>query len=283
GTRIYTFAWTLLECMRACAESNVAMLILDRPNPLGGCIIEGPMLSRGYESFVGGAKIPMRHGLTIAELARFFQHEDHLDLALDIVSMESWCSDSVWQDLGRAWIPPSPNLPTTQSVRLYPGQVLLEGTNLSEGRGTTVPFEMVGAPFIDAEALAAALQQVFSDSVRVLPACFRPTFDKWAGELCGGVSLHVIGPDRFRSFPMTIRMLAEIKRLYPSGFRWLDPPYEYELEKQPIDILYGNDQLRLQLGVVEPSLLSAAPNVVQYRENIGEAMLYSSGESRFRD
>jgi uncharacterized protein YbbC (DUF1343 family) len=283
GTRIYTFAWTLLECMRACAEANVSMLILDRPNPLGGCIIEGPMLSRGCQSFVGGTTIPMRHGLTIAELGRLFQRREQLDLALETVAMESWCSDSVWKDLGRAWIPPSPNLPTSHSVRLYPGQVLLEGTNLSEGRGTTVPFEMIGAPFIDAEILAAELQQVIADSVRVLPACFRPTFDKWAGELCGGISIHVVEPDRFRSFSMTIHLLAEIQRLYPSGFRWLDPPYEYEFEKQPIDILYGNEQLRLQLGDVEPSLLSAAPNLVHYREDVGESMLYSSDETRFRE
>lgn len=278
GTRVYTYIWTVLECMRACAGSDVRMLVLDRPNPLGGCVVEGPLLEKDFLSFVGGASIPMRHGLTIGEMARWFRDEFYLDLELDVVPMAGWSPERFYDDLGRIWIPPSPNLPTTHSVRMYPGQVLLEGTNLSEGRGTTIPFEVVGAPFIDADSLATKLNEQLDRSVRVLPTVFQPTFDKWAGHSCGGVSFHVLDRLAFRSFATTVTTLQLIQQDYPNDFRWLDPPYEYETKKPPIDILYGSDHLRDRLSQADAAELARAVDSNKWFLNASGALLYEAEE-----
>lgn len=281
GTRIYTFAWTVLECLRACAESHVRVLVLDRPNPLGIQIVEGPELIGSFSSFVGGATIPMRHALTLGELARMFHREESLGLDLQIVPMVGYESGGRWCDLDRLWIPPSPNVPTMLSVDHYPGQVLLEGTNLSEGRGTTIPFQLLGAPFIEPEAFAEHVRGLRDDSFRILPTQFRPTFDKWANQSCGGVSLHIMDPERYRAFSMTIRLLEIVLRLHPNEFQWLDPPYEYETVKPPIDILYGNDRLRTQLGTRSWEELSATVELDDYGQRLDSILLYSDG-SRFR-
>jgi len=281
GTRVYTYVWTMLECMHACSAANVAMTVLDRPNPLGGRVIEGPLLGENYTSFVGGASIPMRHGLTIGELARLFQIEFQIDLDLEVVPLRGWETVSPFDLLGRNWIPPSPNLPTLNSVRMYPGQVLLEGCNLSEGRGTTIPFEVIGAPFIDPDQLTASLNEILDGSVRTLPTVFCPTFDKWQGEFCGGVSFHILDPVAFRSFPTTLWALHRIQQMKPESFRWIDPPYEYETEKPPIDILYGGNELREQLGQVDPQLLARAPNSDQWRERTDQSLLYATASERF--
>ena len=187
GTRVYMFVWTMLECLNACAEAGVSVLVLDRPNPIGGNIIEGPLLDIRYRSFVGGAAIPMRHGLTIGEMARLLNVEQNIGVNLSVFSMTGWSREQNFSDLNRAWIPPSPNLSRLESTLVYPGQVLLEGTNVSEGRGTTTPFEIVGAPFIDAHILHHAMTSLELPGVSFLPIQFRPTFDKWSGEVCGGV------------------------------------------------------------------------------------------------
>jgi uncharacterized protein YbbC (DUF1343 family) len=247
GTRIYTFIWTLLECLRACAESGVAVVVLDRPNPLGGVVFEGPLLDERFISFVGEWPIPMRHGLTLGELARLFVREGKLDVDLHVVAMEGWRREMLFAETGRAWVPPSPNMQRFETAVVYPGQVLLEGTNLSEGRGTTLPFELVGAPWLDPWELARELDQHEHPGLFLRPVRFQPTFDKHRGESCGGGALHVMDAGAVRSFEFTLALLAAANRLAPDDFAWLPPPYEYEHERPPIDILFGSDRLRTAL------------------------------------
>lgn len=247
GTRVYTYIWTMLECLWACAEASLPVIVLDRPNPLAGDVVEGPRLDLNYRSFVGGAAIPMRHGLTIGEMARLLNAQLDMGVELDVIPMTGWSAELAYEDLGRIWIPPSPNLPTFRAAQVYPGQVLLEGSNLSEGRGTTTPFEIVGAPYVDAVTLQQAMASEDLPGVRFLPIQFRPTFDKWSRVLCGGVSVHVTQPTVFRPYAMTITLLSIVQDLWPDDFGWLDPPYEYETEMSPIDIISGSDRLRTTL------------------------------------
>jgi uncharacterized protein YbbC (DUF1343 family) len=271
GTRVYTFVWTLRECLIAGAAADVAVVVLDRPNPLGGCVVEGPLLERGHESFVGGATIPLRHALTLGELARLLNHEQQIGARMEVVPMTGWRREMLFDETGRDWVMPSPNMPRTTTAMLYPGGVLLEGTNLSEGRGTTLPFEVVGAPFIDPERLLNELAPLVSASrtptplgLALRPIRFVPTFDKWKGKCCGGVALHVVDPPAVRSVAMILHILAAVHRLWPRDFAWLPPPYEYEREKMPIDILYGSARLReaLDLDSTKPSDSLAELSVV---------------------
>lgn len=247
GTRVYTFAWTVLYCLEACAAHDIPVVILDRPNPLGNRC-EGPLLDGDFRSFVGGASIPMRHGLTLGELARLLNSELGIHAELDVIRVEGCPPGTTFDRLARHWIPPSPNLPTFQSALVYPGQVLLEGTNLSEGRGTTTPFEICGAPFIDADRLCDLLREFDLPGVRFLPIQFRPTFDKWAGHSCGGVTLHMTDPEIFRPYRTSVTLLAAVFQCWPESAQWLAPPYEYEFDKTPIDILSGSRRLRTTLS-----------------------------------
>jgi uncharacterized protein YbbC (DUF1343 family) len=226
----------------------VRVVVLDRPNPLGGKVAEGPLLEAGYESFVGGAAIPLRHGLTIGEVALWLNREQQIGAELDVVPMAGWRREMLFDRTGRTWVLPSPNMPRVSTALLYPGQVLLEGTNLSEGRGTTTPFEVVGAPFIDPHRLVAELQRAELPGLALRPIRFVPTFDKWRGKSCGGVALHIVDPGAVRSVAMTLQILAAVKRLWPQDFAWLPPPYEYEREKMPIDILFGSPRLRERMS-----------------------------------
>jgi len=242
GTRVYTYAWTLTNCMRACAERGVAVMVLDRPNPLGGVVAEGARLDPAYESFVGGAQVPMRHGLTLGELARHCDQALGIGCAPHTAKMRGWRRDMLWADTGLAWVPPSPNLPRHEGALVYPGQVLLEGTNLSEGRGTTTPFEQFGAPWLDPRALQDALGDV--DGAALRPVAFEPTFQKFAGQPCRGLYAHVTEPGLLRSYALTLRLLRAIRRHHGDALRWNDPPYEYEEKLLPIDILAGGDAAR---------------------------------------
>lgn len=252
GTRVYTFAWTVQQCLIACAEANKPVVVLDRPNPIGGIMVEGPLLAPGYESFVGGASIPLRHGLTLAELARLLNAEQKIGATLEVVPMAGWRRGMQYHDTGRAWAAPSPNMPRARTALFYPGQVLLEGTNLSEGRGTTTPFEVVGAPFIDPHVLAGELAALKLPGLAIRPIRFVPTFDKWSSQRCGGLALHALDTRAIRSVTITLQILATVRRLYPKEFAWLPPPYEYEHDKMPIDILFGSSRLR-------EALLSESP------------------------
>jgi len=244
GARYYTFIWTLLLCMEACADAGVAITVLDRPNPLGGLRTGGTVLDTAYRSFVGLAPIPMRHGLTIGELAGFFAAWRGLDLELEVVAMEGWERSMEFDATGLPWVMPSPNMPTLDTARVYPGGCLLEGTNLSEGRGTTRPFEIFGAPFIDPEALVKALSDWNLPGCRLRPVHFEPTFHKFAREVCGGVQVHVTDPAVFEPVTTYTAAIGAIWNLYPGQFAWGRPPYEYETEKLPIDILAGGEGWR---------------------------------------
>ncbi len=244
GTRIYTYIWTITHCLEVCAERRLPVIILDRPNPLGGEVVEGPILDPEYTSFVGRAAIPMRHGLTLGELSRLLNRRMGIQANLTVIPCRNVQISELWPEHDRAWIMTSPNMQRWETVVVYPGQVLLEGSNLSEGRGTTLPFEFCGAPWIDPFRLAAVLNEQALPGVWFRPVRFRPTFDKWAGQSCGGVAFQVTDVAAFRSYAATLHLLAAVRHLYPDEFAWLPPPYEYERIKPPIDILSGSSALR---------------------------------------
>ncbi|MEZ6041524.1 MAG: DUF1343 domain-containing protein [Planctomycetaceae bacterium] len=244
GTRVYTYIWTLMYCLQDCAKAGKSVVIFDRPNPVTGLYCEGPLLDPAFRSFVGEAAIPMRHGLTIAEMADFLNRTQAIGADISVVPMTGWKRSMWFDDTDRHWIPPSPNMPTIQTATVYPGQVLLEGTNLSEGRGTTFPFEVVGAPYVNAEKLAHDMNALALEGVRFLPTYFTPAFDKWRDCSCAGVSIHVTDRNVFQSYAMTVHLIATCAGLWPSDFRFNDPPYEYETVKPPIDIISGSDELR---------------------------------------
>lgn len=252
GTRVYTFVWTMLECLRACAEAGVPVCILDRPNPLGGLVVEGPLIVPGFQSFVGNASIPMRHGLTMAELALLLNHELQVGADVRVIPMSGWQRTDLWPALQREWVPPSPNVPRWETCFVYPGQVLLEGLSLSEGRGTTRPFEICGAPGIEPERLLAQLNQRSQPGLTCRALRFRPTFDKFAGQVCGGVALHVRQPELVRSFHWTLCLLQAVHSIWPERLQLLAPPYEYEYRLAPLDILYGSADLRHALTGQSP-------------------------------
>ncbi|HEX4639337.1 MAG TPA: DUF1343 domain-containing protein [Chthoniobacterales bacterium] len=239
GARYYTFIWTLYLCMRACQKAGVRVVVLDRPNPINGVSTEGPTIASGYESFVGMHPIPIRHGKTIGELATQFREEAFPDCRLSILPMKNWKREMWFDQTGLPWVMPSPNMPTLETATVYPGMCLLEGTNISEGRGTTRPFEIFGAPFIDAEKLCRVLNDLKLPGVFFRENYFQPTFQKFAGELCGGAQIHVLDRNAYRSFQTGIEIIRNIRKLYPGSFAWKRPPYEYEREKLPIQILLG--------------------------------------------
>jgi uncharacterized protein YbbC (DUF1343 family) len=247
GARYYTFAWTMILAMGACARAGVRVVVLDRPNPLGGERIEGNMPDPAFASFVGLLPLPVRHGLTIGELARYANREHGIGCDLTVVPMRGWRRAMLWEDTGLPWVPPSPNMPTPDTARVYPGGCLIEGTNLSEGRGTTRPFEWTGAPFLDAHRYASALARLALPGVHFRPARFVPTFHKWAGRTCDGVQIHVTDRERFKPFLTTLALIAVARRSAPRAFAWKRPPYEFEHRRLPIDILCGTDHIRLAL------------------------------------
>ena len=245
GTRVYTFVYTMAYCLRAGARKGIPVIVCDRPNPIGGRTVEGPMLQPGYESFVGLYPIALRHGLTVAELATMFNEQFGIGAQLEVVSMEGWARGQWWDETGVPWVMPSPNMPTLETAVVYPGMVLFEGTSMSEGRGTTRPFELVGHPGIDADSFAAGLNAQQLPGVHFRPAYFEPTFQKHARVTCGGCQLHVTDRERFRSVDAAVALLCAFRDALPDGrLPWRPPPYEYEHEKMPIDILAGSDGLR---------------------------------------
>jgi uncharacterized protein YbbC (DUF1343 family) len=258
GTRVYTYIYTMANCMRAAAKHGVRVVVCDRPNPVGGTAIEGATLRPEYTSFVGQFPIPLRHGLTIGELARLFNDEFGIGAALDVVPLDGWRRWMYFDETALPWVMPSPNLPTLDSTIVYPGAVLFEGTMLSEGRGTTRPFELVGAPWLDGDRLAQAMNARGLPGVHFRPAFFEPTFQKHARETCGGCQIHVLDRTRFEPVRAAVELIAECRAQNPSRFAWREPPYEYEHQKAPIDILFGSDRLRLTIdaGTAAETLVS---------------------------
>ena len=247
GSRYYTFAWTLALAMQAAAELHLPVIVLDRPNPLGGERLEGNWPDPRFASFVGLFPLPVRHGLTIAEHAAYMNETHGFGCDLTVVPMQGWRRSMRWADTGLPWVAPSPNMPTTDTALVYPGGCLLEGTNLSEGRGTTRPFELVGAPYLDGERLAGALARRGLPGVRFRPVAFEPAFHKWQGRRCGGVQVHVTDAERFRSFATYVALIAEARRQGGTRFRWKRPPYEFQWRKLPFDLIAGEDRLRIAI------------------------------------
>jgi len=247
GTRVYTFIYTMALAMEAARDCNKRFVVLDRPNPINGVQIEGNILEPEFQSFVGMFPIPMRHGMTIGELALMFNRHFGIGCDLEVVRMEGWRRKMWFEDTGLPWVMPSPNMPTIDTAAVYPGSVMIEGANISEGRGTTRPFEIIGAPFIDPEALTDALTKDTFPGVMFRPVHFEPTFHKFAGALCGGIQIHVTDRNAFKPVITGVAIISAIRGLYTDRFEWRPPPYEYVHDKLPFDVINGSSGLREQI------------------------------------
>ena len=258
GTRVYTYVYTMANCLRAARRRGLPVVVCDRPNPIGGEAVEGPVLDPAFASFVGQFPIPLRHGMTIGELARLFNDRFGIGAELEVVPLEGWSRAAYHDEAGAPWVIPSPNLPTLDSAIVYPGAVLLEGTLLSEGRGTTRPFELFGAPGIDPEGLAGRLNALDLPGALFRPATFEPTFQKHAGRPCGGCQIHVTDRRAFRPVLTGAAVIAACREALGDRFGWREPPYEYERDKMPIDVLSGSPALRRQVDAGRPAAEVAA-------------------------
>ncbi len=247
GTRVYTFATTVAYCMAAAADAGKRVVVLDRPNPINGLDVEGPCLDPAFASFVGPHPIAMRHGMTMAELARLFNAMAERPCDLEVVPMHGWDRGMFFRDTGLSWVIPSPNLPTPEAALVYPGLVLWDGTNVSEGRGTTLPFEQFGAPFVDGRRMIEAMGGPEPPGAVLRPVAFEPTSNKWAGRRCDGAQIHVTGARDYRPFRTAVRLLEAVMRISGDAFQWKPPPYEYETERLPIDMIFGGPAIRRHL------------------------------------
>lgn len=252
GSRYYTFIWTMALAMEACARDGKKMIVLDRPNPIGGLHVEGNLIEDSYRSFVGLYPITNRHGMTAGELARLFNEEFGIGCDLIIIPMKGWTRSQWFDQTGLPWVMPSPNMPTLDTAIVYPGACLFEGTNLSEGRGTTRPFELMGAPWINPYSLIEELAKEDLPGVRFRPVSFQPTFQKFAGQLCGGIQQHVVDRESYRPVRTGLAIIKVARRLWSREFDWRPPPYEYELERPAIDVLTGSSRIREQIEAGAP-------------------------------
>lgn len=277
GTRVYTFFTTLSYCMEAAAETGTQVLILDRPNPAGGLQVEGNCLDPAYASFVGRYPVPMRHGLTIGEFAGYINHFFGIGCDLEVIPMTGWRRRMYFDETGLAWVPPSPNLPAVSSTVVYPGQVIWEGTNVSEGRGTALPFEIFGAPFFRTEAIEKKIGKSFPEGAVLRPAIFEPTSGKWAQTPCSGYQIHVTDRRSFMPFRTSLKLLSLIIELFGDFFAWKQPPYEYEYEKLPFDLITGDPGIRKHIEAGgDPLELEKKwrPQLERYLESVRRFYLY---------
>jgi uncharacterized protein YbbC (DUF1343 family) len=244
GCRIYTFVYTMANCMRVARALGKRVVVCDRPNPIGGEAVAGNVLDPAFASFVGLYPIPTRHGMTAGELARLFNATQGIGCDLEVVPMEGW-SRAMWMDDTDApWVLPSPNMPTLDTASVFPGTVHLEGTQMSEGRGTTRPFELVGAPYIDPEGYGRRLNALGLPGVYYRPTVFQPTFQKHGGRSCGGVQIHVLDREAFEPVKAGLAVVKVAYDMYTSAFKWKEPPYEYVFDKNPFDVISGTSALR---------------------------------------
>lgn len=244
GCRVYTFIYTMANAMKSCAEFGKKMFVLDRPNPINGVSVEGSLLEAGHESFVGQFPIPMRHGLTVGELAQYFNEEFIINCDLTVITMDNWKREDFYDETDAPWVMPSPNMPTVETAIVFPGTVYFEGTEVSEGRGTTRPFEIVGAPFIDADELAEALKSLKLPGAIFRPIHFLPTFQKYMGKDCGGIFIHVTEREVFEPVLTGLALLKTIFDLYPNDFNWKQTAYEYVFDRNPFDVIDGSLKTR---------------------------------------
>jgi uncharacterized protein YbbC (DUF1343 family) len=252
GTRVYTFIYTLSHCMEAARQYGKKIIVLDRPNPLGGLRVEGNLLVPDCASFVGRYPIPMRHGLTIGEIAVLFNTRFGIGCDLDVVSMRGWRREMTVGQAGLPWVAPSPNLPTPASAMVYPGQVIWEGTNISEARGTTQPFELFGAPFLVPDRLIEQIDTSLLNGALLRPVEFEPTANKWAGHSCKGFQIHVTDPGVYSPYALSLAFYRAIYQTYPDRFAYKQPPYEYETKRLPMDLILGDRQIRIQIEAGRP-------------------------------
>jgi len=247
GTRVYTFITTMLYCLKEIAKAGKRILILDRPNPLGGVIVEGNLLRPEFYSLVGASTLPMRHGMTIGELSYLFKDAFTIDCDITVLPLKGWRRHMLWKDTGLRWIMPSPNMPLSETTLVYPGQVIWEGTNISEGRGTCRPFEIFGAPFINPSIIKKGLASKDIKGCCPQEYFFRPTFNKWKGQLCGGFMIHTLNPYIYRPYRTSLALLKIIMETYRDDFAWGKPPYEYDFKRPPIDLIFGDSSIRTML------------------------------------
>jgi uncharacterized protein YbbC (DUF1343 family) len=277
GCRIYTFAYTMANCMLAAGKFGKKIIVCDRPNPINGRAVAGNMLEKGQESFVGQYPLPTRHGMTLGELARMFNDQFEINCELEIVPMEGWDRNCWHDETDAPWVMPSPNMPTLEAATVFPGTVHFEGTQVSEGRGTTRPFEMVGAPYIVSEEFAARLNEANLPGVYFRSCIFRPTFQKHAGISCGGVQLHVINRGNFEPVATGLTMVKAAYDLYPEHFRWKEPPYEYVYDRNPFDVIAGTTKVReaFEKGTTISELKESwEPEVADFKKLREEFLLY---------
>lgn len=244
GCRIYTFIYTLANCMRAAKKYGQRVVVCDRPNPINGELMAGAVLEPEFASFVGQFPIATRHGMTVCELARMFNEQFGINCELETITMDEWSRDLWLDETDAPWVLPSPNMPTLESATVFPGTVHVEGTQLSEGRGTTRPFELIGAPYILAEEYAGKLNRIGFPGVYFRACGFQPTFQKHAGQTCGGVQIHVTNREEFEPAICGVATIKVAYDMYPEHFRWKEPPYEYVFDKNPFDVIAGTDKLR---------------------------------------
>jgi len=278
GSRHYTFVWTMVLAMRACAKAGKAFVVLDRPNPLGGVHIEGGMIAPGFESFVGLVSCPNRHGMTAGEIARWRHSVEKLDLDLAVLSMRGWQREMRFDHTGLPWVLPSPNMPTEDTALVYPGMCLLEGSEVSEGRGTTRPFELAGAPFVDAYALADELAAAELPGARFRPLAFTPTFEKHAGKPCGGVQIHVTDRRAFRPYLTGVAFLRAVRARWPAEFAWRSRAYEFVDQVPAIDLLCGSAAVRegIDAGASLADLAATWADAERdFRQSRGAWLLYA--------
>jgi uncharacterized protein YbbC (DUF1343 family) len=248
GTRVYTFLYTMAYCLEAAAEFNKKVLVLDRPNPVGGQFVEGNIIQQDCYSFVGLYPIPMRHGLTFGELALLLNKHFNIGADLAILPMQGWLRSMLYGDTELPWVFPSPNMPSPATALVYPGQVIWEGTNISEGRGTCLPFELFGAPFFEYDQiLRKAKNSADLPGCFLRPLIFEPTSNKWAGQACSGFQIHITDQATFRPYRTSLALLQAVMLLYPEAFQYKKPPYEYEHERLPMDLIIGDRQIRQAL------------------------------------
>lgn len=244
GCRIYTFVYTIANCMRAAAKFGKRVVVCDRPNPIDGVEVEGNVLEPEFASFVGQFPIPTRHGMTAGELSRMFNSHWGINCELEVVTMDGWSRELWFDETDAPWVMPSPNIPTLDSATVFPGTVHIEGTQVSEGRGTTRPFEFVGAPYIDAADFERHLQGEGLPGVRFRASNFLPTFQKHSGVVCGGVQIHVTDRRIFKPVVTGVAVVKACFDMYGESLRWKEPPYEYVFDKNPFDVISGTDKLR---------------------------------------
>jgi uncharacterized protein YbbC (DUF1343 family) len=246
GCRVYTFIYTISFCLEKAAQYNKKVIILDRPNPIGGIEVEGNVLEEKYKSFVGRFPIPMRHGMTVGEISSFFNKTFEINCDLEIIKLSGWKRSMYYSDTNLEWLLPSPNLPTPASCIVYPGQVILEGTNISEGRGTTIPFEQFGAPYINSFELADKVAEK-TQGTYLRPVKFEPVAGKWNYKTCNGIHIHISDKTSFKPYKTSLILLQEIIRLYNNDFKFKQPPYEYEYNKLPMDLILGSKEIRKRI------------------------------------